>query len=151
MRLETAFETKNLPQADSFKPIPEGKYTAKIKTADVKDTKSGTGQYLNIMWEIAKGDSTGRVVFDMINFRNANPKAQEIGLRQLSGLLAATGIKRLEDTDQLIGLSAEIKVVIEESAGFDPSNQVKSYKAIAGSPLPAPAEAPQERKAPWAK
>jgi len=28
MRLETAFETKNLPQADSFKPIPEGKYTA---------------------------------------------------------------------------------------------------------------------------
>jgi hypothetical protein len=151
MRLGQVFEVSNLPQADSFNPIPAGRYIASIEKVEIRDTKSGTGSYLNIQWKVTGPKYAGRVIFDTINHRNQSVKAQEIGLRQLSGLLAATGIKRLEDTDQLIGLSAEIKVVIEESAGFDPSNRVKSYKAIAGSPLPAPAEAPQERKAPWAK
>jgi hypothetical protein len=149
MRLGQVFEVSNLPAADSFEPIPEGRYIASIEKVDIRDTKSGTGSYLNIQWKVTGPEYAGRVIFDMINHRNQSVKAQEIGLRQLSGLLAATGIKRLEDTDQLIGLSAEIKVVIEESAGFDPSNRVKSYKAIAGSPLPPPAEAPQEKRAPW--
>jgi hypothetical protein len=151
MRLETAFETKNLPQADSFDPIPAGWYGATVEKAEVKETKSGTGRYLNIQWKVDGPKYAGRIIFDMINYNNSNPKAQEIGLRQLSSLLAATAIFRLEDTDQLIGASCQIKVSIREQDGYDPQNVIKTYKAHEGSslPKPAPAEAPQEKRAPW--
>ena len=36
-------------QAQDFTPIPDGVYNAEIKSADMKDTKDGTGQYINMV------------------------------------------------------------------------------------------------------
>lgn len=156
MKLGATYDRNNLPAAEDFTPVPAGKYIARIEKCEVKDAKSGKGQYLNIMWKLSGPTHAGRVVFDMINFRHQNPTAQDIGLRQLSGLISAAGIARLDDSDQLIGATCEIKVSIREQDGRDPENQVKSYSSLAGSSLPkplAPAEAataaPEEKKAPW--
>ena len=68
-----------------FEALPAGEYVAKITTAEVKATKAGDGQYLNIVWEIQDDAYFGRKVFDAYSFK-AN------ALWKLKGLLVAAGI-----------------------------------------------------------
>lgn len=141
MRLPETFLTNELPEAQQdFAPIPNGMYTAAIEKCEVKETKSGTGQYLNLMFKITGPDYAGRVIFSMINFRNQSQKAEEIGRQQLGSLLRAVGLPKLQDTDQLIGTACQVKVTTESREGYDPRNVIKAYKAIEGSEVPKPTE-----------
>lgn len=119
--------------------VPEGIYNADIEKAEIKDTKNGTGQYINIQLKIVGPTNAGRMVFAMLNIKNANPKAEEIGLRQLKELRIACGIATLRDTDELIGKTVKIKVKINpEKDGYKASNSVASYQSINGGVMPAP-------------
>ncbi|HRV28833.1 MAG TPA: DUF669 domain-containing protein [Spirochaetia bacterium] len=127
-----------LPEQE-YDLVPEGVYNADIEKAELKDTKNGTGQYINLQLKIIGPTSAGRVVFAMINIKNANPKAEEIGLRQLKELRTACGIATLRDTDELIGRTVKIKVKINpEKDGYKASNSVASYQSINGGAMPAP-------------
>lgn len=133
-------------------PIPVGWYTATITEADVKDTKSGTGRYIKLRFDVTGPSHQGRVVFSNINIQNPNPKAEEIGHQQLGQLMNAAGLDSLSDTDQLIGVNASIKVAIRKSEEYGDQNEVKAYKATSGSPAPAPKPAANEPSAstpPW--
>jgi len=156
MNLGQEYNAADLPQGTgSFDPIPAGWYTAEIKSAELKDTKNGTGKYINIRWDVTGPEYAGRVVFDMINIRNASQKAEEIGRQQLGDLMRSSGIGRLQDTDQLIGAVVSIKVSVDSSPGYDPKNVVKGYKAVEGSSAPkmtaTPAAATGGGRAPWQK
>lgn len=83
-----------------------------------------------IRFDILGDNHPGRVVFTNINIRNANPVAERIGAEQLGELLRASGLPRLSDTDQLIGLQIQIKVDIKKSEQYGDSNEVKGYKAF---------------------
>ena len=37
---------EDLPQGNNFEPIPSGWYTATITETELKQTKTGTGQYI---------------------------------------------------------------------------------------------------------
>jgi len=158
--LNTAFEAADLPVSDkSFDPLPEGWYSAKISGAELKNTKAGTGQYINVKYDIIGPTHQGRCVFGMLNISNQNPKAEEIGRQQLGELMRAIGLTRVEDTDQLIGGSCQIKLKISKSEGYDPRNDVSGFKASAGAmpsmvpaapSAPAPA-APSASSPPWIK
>lgn len=127
-----------LPEQE-YEPVPEGVYNADIEKAELKDTKNGTGQYINLQLKIIGPMSAGRVVFAMINIKNANPKAEEIGLRQLKELRTACGIATLRDTDELIGRTVKIKVKVNpEKDGYKASNSVASYQSINGGVMPSP-------------
>ena len=155
MKLSETFSVDSLPVSTSnYDPIPEGWYNATINGAELKDTKAGTGQYINIRYDVTGETNAGRVVFGMINVRNANPKAEEIGLQQLGELLRAIGKASVNDTDELLGCSLSIKVGINQREGYDPRNDVKGFKALKGGmPTPvatkAPAKADGKAKAPW--
>ena len=140
MRLDTPINVDELPVAQyDNSPLPEGEYTAVIKDAEIKQTKAGTGQYIKVRFDITGEKHAGRVVFSNVNIRNPNPKAEEIGRQQLGELARAVGLKTITDTDQLIGGQCQIKVVIRQSEGYDPQNEIKRYKAIEGAALPQPA------------
>jgi hypothetical protein len=69
--------------------------------------------------------------------------------------MRAIGVASLTDTDQLIGGKLSVKVV-EKDDEYGKGNDVKAYKALAGSSAPAPsamASAPAASKSapPWAK
>lgn len=154
MKLSETFSVETLPQStNNFDPVPEGWYNANISGAELKDTKAGTGQYINVRYSITGETNQGRVVFGMINVRNANTKAEEIGRQQLGELMRAIGVLEVADTDELLGASLSIKVGISQREGYDPRNEVKGFKALKGG-MPAvtqsaPAKAEGKAKAPW--
>lgn len=134
--LGQTYQTADLPQGNGgdFSPIPEGLYSASITQADLAPTKQGGGQYIKLRLDITGPTHQGRVIFSNINIRNANPKAEEIGLQQLGDIARAIGLASISDTDQLIGADLQIKVAIRPANDEYPAqNEVKSYKAASGA------------------
>lgn len=130
----------DLPKGDNnFDPIPAGWYSATIAGAEVKPTKAGTGRYISVRFDITGPTHQGRVMFTNLNIQNPSPKAEEIGLQQLGSVLLAIGIAKIKDSDQLIGGNLQIKVTVKDDPQYGrPGNEVKAYRAIAGSMPPAP-------------
>lgn len=145
------FDVNTLPQSESnFDPLPAGWYDVNITGADLKDTKDGTGNYINVKYSVTGPSHQGRVVFGMLNLKNKNPKTEEIGRQQLGELMRACGISRVTDSDQLIGGRCAIKLTVETQEGYEPRNNVKGFRAITGS-TPAPLHRPAFTPAPAAQ
>lgn len=143
-----------LPVSESsYETVPAGWYSAKITEAELKQTKSGTGQYIKLRFDITGPTHEGRVVFNNLNIQNANPKAEEIGRQQLNEVMAACGLERVTDTDQFVGCNCSIKVAVRTSEQYGEQNEVKGYKAMSGSPAPtaAPSSATAASTPPWKK
>lgn len=165
--LDTEINANDLPESTGgeFDLIPAGWYTAAITEADLKATKDGSGQYIKLRWDITGPTHQGRVVFQNLNIRNPNPKAEEIGRRELGEVMKAGGLSALRDTDKLIGINANIKIKVRPPHdGYDADNAVNGIKALTGGvpafenppPFAAPkaaakAPAPAAAAAPWAR
>lgn len=133
--LNETFSVDQLPQGNggNFSPLPDGWYTATITGAELKTTQAGTGQYIAVRYDITGPTHQGRVVFGNLNIRNPNPKAEEIGRTQLGELMRAIGLASVQDTDQLLGGQLQIKLSIRKQEGYEPSNDVKGFKALTGA------------------
>ena len=152
--LNETFSASSLPEStNDFQPLPAGWYDATIEGAELRDTKSGTGQYIAVRYKVNGPTHAGRVVFGNLNIRNANQKAEEIGRQQLGEIMRATGLAQVQDTDQLIGGRLSIKLNVVESAQYGNSNEVKGFKAIEGAApaVSAPAAATGNAAPPWIK
>jgi hypothetical protein len=153
--LDQTFEADAMPVSEkSYEPLPAGWYTASITAAELKNTKAGTGQYIAIRYDIIGPSHQGRIVFGNLNIRNPNATAEGIGRQQLGEIMRAIGIAKVQDTDELIGGQLSIKIAIKVSEQYGDQNEVKGFKAIAGSTPPAPAaKAAASGKAapPWQK
>lgn len=139
--------SKEYENTSSFEPLPAGWYEAKIIASEVKETSTGGEMVVNT-YRIEGGQYGGRQVFGRMNVRNNSEKAEKIGRQQLNGLLTAIGIKpeEFEDTDDLVGKDVQIKLKIREaSGGYDASNDVSAFKALAG----AGSSEGGEKKNPW--
>ena len=158
--LGQTFNANELPQGNTYDPLPAGWYTATITAAELKPTKDGSGQYIKVRYDITGPTHQGRVVFGNLNIKNASARAEEIGRQQLGELMRAIGLARITDTDQLIGGVLSIKIDVRAATEQYPAqNEVKGFKAITGaaptfaSPAAsAPASAgPAKAAPPWAK
>jgi len=47
-----------------YEPVPENDYKLRMEKWELKDTKSGTGKYLNCMFEVMSGDFKGKKIFE---------------------------------------------------------------------------------------
>ena len=155
-KLPESFSADTLPKSErSYEPIPAGWYTVGITAAELKSTKSATGQYIAVRYDIIAPTHQGRVVFGSLNIFNTNAEAEKIGRQQLGELMAAAGIATLDDTDLLIGKQLQIKLKIRKSDQYGDSNDVDGYKSLGGampSMSAAPSvEAPAKAAPPWAK
>jgi hypothetical protein len=164
--LDQSYSVDTLPESQSIEPIPSGWYTATITEASLNTTKSGTGKYIKVRYDITGPTHEGRVVFGNLNIRNANTDAERIGLQQLGELMRAIGLARVQDTDELIGGRCSIKVSVREdkTGQYGPQNDIRGWKATEGSrppmaqpaaTMPKPAQttatAPAASSPPWAK
>lgn len=153
------FNVNEMPeQSDGdFSPIPAGEYLVEIKSAEIKDTKAKTGQYINVRFDIIEGKYAKRVLFAIINIKNPSEVAEKIGRAQLGEIMRANNIATLQDTDQLIGATMLVRVSIGEYNG-EPKNEIKGYKSASNaSPMPKAEKeadatpAPKGKAPPWAK
>lgn len=158
-QLGQSFAADELPASSGdFAPLPEGWYNAVIHSADIKNTKDSTGQYIAIRYDITGPSHQGRIVFGNVNIKNKSSQAEEIGRQALGGIMRAIGLARVDDTDQLVGGNLQIKLSIRTQDGYDPSNDVRGYKPVGGSsstPMPstssAAASKPVGSTPPWKK
>jgi len=128
------FDATTVEPSGDYDLLPTGDYTAIIKAAEVKDTKAGTGRYINFQLEIVSGQHAGRVVFDLVNFENPNPVAQDIGQKTLSAICHATKVMQLNNPEQLCNIPMSIKLGIKKDAEYGDKNTIKSYKAASSTP-----------------
>ena len=145
------FNASEIEPQGSFEPIPAGWYTAMIVDSEMKATKNGTGEYLQLRLDIIDGDHQGRVLFDRLNLNNQNQTAVEIAQRQLSAICRAVGVMQPQDSSDLHDKPLRVKVAIRPAGnGYEASNEVKAYEQAQGGSAPAAgAAAPASGKKPW--
>lgn len=136
-------------------PLPKGTYQAIVMDSDIKMTKAGTGQYIELTLQIVDGPHAGRRIWDRLNISNPNKTAEDIALAQLQSLCQAVGVQNMTDTFQLHDRPFSVTLDIDRK---EPDrNRVVSYQASAWAeaspPPPRPAAAPAApavpSKKPW--
>ena len=100
-----------------------------VTASELKATKDGTGQYLELTLEIQSGPSQGRRLWDQLNLQNRNPKAVEIAQKQLAQLCHATGILQLpNDATPLHNRPVVMKVAVKNDPERGPINEIKGLQ-----------------------
>lgn len=170
-RLEQAFNRSEVTvrEREDFSPLPDGTYRCRLVALEVKDTKAGDGCYFACSWDVVGPTHQGRKVWSTITHRNPSARAEAIGNEQLAILCDAAGVAILEDTDQLVGCTADLTLTTAEGMNGKPRNEVRRYAVpkdaapakkaaaptTAGFVPPASADAPAPsvggNKPPWAK
>lgn len=147
------FNAANVEPSTPMDVLPKGKYLCMAIASELKPTKNGTGEYLQLTFEVLEGAHKGRKIFERLNIRNSNKTAEDIAQRALSALCHAVGVIELEDSDQLHNVPVNIDLDIDPAKGdYSAQNRVKGYSAAGGSPVhrQAVATSAAERAAPAA-
>jgi hypothetical protein len=121
-------------QVEDLKPIPEGWYLASIVEA-TPGISQNQNPKIDLRWKVESGEYENRNVFDTLTFT-----AKAMG-RVKSALLALDFPPDFQgevESDDLVGKTANIMVVIEASDKINPEtgevypprNKVKKIKAI---------------------
>lgn len=131
----------------SYDPIPEGEYVLKALDAEEKTTSKGDGSYIKVKFEVAKGEYSGRLLWQNFNINNPSQKAQRIGRQQLVAWAAACGKPDADDTDKLLDKPFRADVTIEKgTGGYSDSNRIKAFlfdqEATPAKAAPKPAAKP---------
>lgn len=114
-----------------YEIIPTGWYPAMIITSEMKKTKNGSGQYLQLSWQILDGQYKGRTVFDRLNLINPNQEAVRIARQQLDKIRYSTARTQARDSQELHNIPVQIRVKIQPAKGdWEASNVVGNYKPI---------------------
>jgi len=148
------FNAQTVSPESQFTPVPNGDYPVVITESEMKPTRNGDGQYLQLVLEIIDGPYKGRKVWDRLNLVNSNTTAVEIAQRALSQICHAVGHLNLQDTVELHNKPLTAKLVVRQQAGYDDTNEVKEYKASRSTHMqapPPPQQAPAGNKPAWAQ
>ena len=123
------------PQSD-FSPLPVGNYTVVITQSEMKPTKTGNGQYLQLTLQVVEGEFKNRLIFDRLNIQNANEVAQQIAQKALSSICRAVGVMHPKDSEELHDKPFSVKIGIRPASGeYGESNIVRGYSSLSSSPV----------------
>lgn len=132
------FDATTVEPSSSLSVLPAGPYLGCIVDSQVKTTKAGNGQYLEIVFEVMEGEHKGRKVWQRINYVNPNPKAQAVAKRELANLCMALGIMHVQHSEIFHNIPLVVQLEIEEGTnGYGPSNRIKSYSSAQSKAQPA--------------
>ena len=125
--LDTTQHERTAPTGGT--PLPAGMYHGVITRTQLKDTKDGTGAYLEVEYDISHPSEYGnRKFWDRFNIQNKSAEATRIGKEQLSDLAKAAGLKILnEDTDLHGKEVAMVLRVRPPKDQFSASNECDKY------------------------
>jgi hypothetical protein len=137
------FDANSVDPASSFDPIPTGKYVAVITESEMKPTKSGTGHYLELTFDILDGQYKGRKVWARLNLDNPNAQAVQIARGELSAICRAVGVMQPQDSIELHNLPLSIKVACKKRDDTgEITNEIKGYEKKEAALSTAPAANP---------
>ena len=146
----TGFDANNVDPATDFEPIPAGKYVAIITDSEMKPTKSGSGHYLELTFQVIDGPFKNRLLWSRLNLDNPNAQAVQIAQGELSAICRAIGVMQPKDSIELhnLPLLITVKCKKREDTG-DVTNEIRGYakkEAATGTPQQETTSTP-----PWAR
>ena len=144
------FNANEVEPTTDFDPVPAGKYVAVITDSEMKPTKSGTGSYLELTFQVIEGEYKNRLLWARLNLDNPNDVAVQIARGELSSICRAIGVMQPKDSVELhnLPLLVTVKCKKREDTG-DITNEIKGYakkEASQGEPQQAATNTP-----PWAR
>jgi hypothetical protein len=146
------FDATTIAPATEMTALPSGEYLMAITESEMKETKGGTGQYLQLVFAVLNAaipELIGRKVFVRLNLINSNQTAVDIAQRELSAICHAIGVLKLQDSQQLHDLPMTCSVKFMPAKGeFAESNKIAGYKPASDygkgkRPVAPPAAAPR--------
>lgn len=117
---------------------PVGKFPARVTATDIKPTKDGAGNYLEVEYTTPQGKQTQR-----FNLWNNSAQAVEIAHKQLSALCHVTNVFRLDFANKAAALLQGNPFMIEvrmQSGNTGYSEVSRLYDANGNEPGKAPAQ-----------
>lgn len=147
------FNAAEVAPATGNEPLPAGEYTMQIVNSDMRTTKSGTGEYLWLEFDVLGPTQKGRKFWDRLNLINENSKTVEIANRQLSAICHAVGVIAPKDSVELHGKPIRVKIKVTEARDGSLQNSAtylsaEGASAHAAAPQTAPAASTGAPK-PW--
>ena len=143
------FDATQVEPAAKFDPIPAGRYLAVITESEQKPTKAGTGNYLQLTFQIQEGVHKGRILWARLNLDNPNATAVQIARAELSAICRAVGVTAPNDSVELHNLPLMITVRCRKRQDTgDITNEIAGY-AKKESSAPPLATAAAATVAPW--
>ena len=144
------FNANDVDPASDFEPIPAGQYSAVIVESEVKPTRNGTGNYLQLTFEIIDGPHKGRLLWSRLNLDNPNATAVKIARAELSAICRAVGVMAPNDSVELHDLPLVISVKCRKrSDTSEITNEIKGYQkkeGVSGKPVQAAKDTPPWRR-----
>lgn len=113
-----------------FTALPAGDYRAKIIKSVEKPTKAKTGHYIELTWQVVKGEYKGKKFFSRLNLDNPNETAVEIAEDEFVTISIACGFAKTQwDTDRLHGKECIVTLSFIPAEGKNgESNDCKNYQ-----------------------
>ena len=135
---------------DANDAVPAGEYLVEIANTEEKQTKAGTGSYLEFRFKVIEGPHQGHSFWSRLNLRNQNPVAVEIAKQELASICRAIEMPNPEDSSDMHGEPLLVRVV--QTTGQDGTirNEIKGYKQCK-DPSERPAPAKPQAKPTWGK
>jgi hypothetical protein len=133
----------------AFEPIPKGDYQAIVTDSQLKTTKAGDGEYIELTMQIVDGEHSGRRHWERLNIVNKNDKTQGIARGHLNQLAQACNVPNMKDTTELHDVPFLLSLDLDHrEAG---RNRVMGYSSLKTVPkLPArPTAAVGSTKKAW--
>lgn len=136
----SGFNANQVEPSQAFDAIPAGKYLAVITESEKKPTKNGSGQYLQLTFQILDGPYKGRILWARLNLENPNPTTVQIARQDLSAICRAVGVMTPGDSTELHNIPLLITVRQKKRPDTgDVGNEIKGYakREVPGQTPPA--------------
>ena len=136
------FNANEVEPSKPFDPIPAGKYVAVITDSEMKETRAGTGRYLQLEFEVTDGEYAGRKLWSRLNIENQNAEAVRLARADLSAICRAVNVLTPSDSADLHNLPLVIKVHCRKDKNTgEITNDIRGYESKANY-KPEPKQAP---------
>ncbi len=122
------FNAHEVDPAVEMEALPAGKYEAVIIQSETKPTKAGSGEYLELTFQIIAGPYQNRLLWARLNLQNANATAVKIARSELSALCRAIGVMTPRDSTDLHNLPVLLQVKCKKRADTgEIQNEIRGY------------------------
>jgi len=145
------FDANQVEPSTGKDPIPAGKYVAAITASEMKPTKNGAGQYLELEYQVLDGEHKNRKLWSRHNLQHSNAQTVQIARGELSAICRALGIMTPKDSAELhnLPLTVTVKLKKREDNG-EMTNEVTAWaKKDAAAGVPQQAGAATGATPPW--
>lgn len=142
------FDANTVEPTTDFDPIPADKYVAMITASQMKPTKDGSGQYLELSFQILEGEYKNRLLWARLCLNHSKEVTAKIARGHLAAICRAVGVLTPRDSSELHNLPLVVKVTLKKRKdNGELTNELKAFSSRQATAAPATVSKPAT--APW--